>query len=353
MVDTPLDPTLLAQTRYLEKKNPFPFDADLRFEDEGHVYYARSPFTKNQWITSNDGAGIALPLISTTTIYKRYQYDGFQARAVRTWNDPAARLRMETDSTYQYFGCKSVEDILNKQSEPARRGTELHNIFEDLCNLFAYDMDHPDNGVMCRTYADLRLSNYPAAMYFQMFIVKFGLADPESGIELFRTELRVWDPVLHISGSIDVILYDRKNDSYIICDWKTSKKRLGAANPASGMPIEQLSQYSKGKDLESFKLLRNNDMNKYSIQQHVYMRMFENLTGRRVSAVYLVCIQTSKIGSPDAFRVVPVPIEADGAMGEHYLWCVDEMFQARAGEMLSQCNATLTDEHINALAQCI
>ena len=332
--------------RYLEK-NPVEGSDQIKFQDEGHKYWARSKYY-DDWVSNSDGLG-GLPLVSATGVLDKYFHFDRYGIALRIWNNPEKRHAMKYDMTYDYYGCESVDDIVNKWSKGAVEGTKLHAHYEDMANILEYDKDHPpDQGVklMRHLYDEEKLTGFTEKTYFYEFVKKFGLDDPSSGMSFYRTELLLWHDVLHLSGTIDGLLYNAKDDSYVIVDWKRCKGGVKGDPKNPKKPVHLLAPQGRGFGLPAFEKLRNNSMNRYGCQLTFYKKLFEHMTGKRISGLYLVAIDSKLIGKKNALKIHHVPLTK-------YDECIRQAFEERAREMLGNCEDKLSDEHMDKLIDIV
>lgn len=396
------DSTIL-KTRFLEKNTVAGSDK-IRFQDEGHLYWAYSEFY-DDWVSTKSGVG-ACPLESTTTILGKYFVTDMDKVALDLWNNPKLRLLMETEPTYKYYGCKCIDDIRAIWSKGATEGTRMHENFEDFVNLIEYDKANPPSGCDANTfainpiigiskaaatktahkedvllhavsstrsydestnydnvnviknykfhirndtasylYAQAKLEGYNEKMYLFMFLEKFKLLDPLSGVNFYRTELMMWHNVLHISGMIDALLYDKNTNTYIIVDWKRCKNGVkGDPDPNNKRtkPVHLLSAGGRGQGLPAFENLRNHNGNKYGCQLTLYKHMFEHMTGEKISGMFLIVVDSTKIGKANALDIQEVPLTK-------YDECIRQVFENRAREILANYEETLDDDHMNEL----
>jgi hypothetical protein len=400
--------------RYLDSKNSNMTCEKIKFEDEGHRYWAYSKYY-SEWVSTKNGKGGA-PLVSTTTMLGKHFHFDIDNIAVAIWNNPKFRFLMETDTTYKYYGCTSIDDIKKIWGLGAIAGTKMHANFEDFVNLIEYDKDHPPTSgnnltidpiigisaptqLKCKVpkkedfvihaiasskhymtseendgdggcyynhvdsikeykfhmrndtasyrYVESRMEGYQEKMYLFMFLEKFKILDTNSGVNFYRTEMLMWHNVLHISGMIDGLLYDKNTDSYIIVDWKRCKGGVkGDPDPNNSRTkrVEDLKPSGRGQGLPAFELLRNNNANKYGCQLTLYKKMFEHMTGKRISGMYLVVIDSEKLGKANALDIQEVPLTK-------FDECIRQVFENRAREMLSTFQNTLDDDHIDALIE--
>lgn len=364
------------KTRYLQDKNNDIWNTKIKFEDEGHKYWAYSKFYE-EWVSSNYGGGGA-PIVSTTTVLSpHFPYDS-EKMAMDIWNNPKNRLRMETDPTYKYYKCTCLDDIKLIWSTGSKEGTKMHANFEDLANIVEYDKDnHTKKSSITKTvdkkestiveykvvssaknlnihllentetmlYTSHKLSDYEEKMYFFMFINQFNMDHPESDLSFFKTEMLMWHDILHISGTIDALLYNKKTDSYVIVDWKRCKNGVktdpNPNNPRT-KPVHLLSAQGRGQGLPAFEMLRNNTYNKYGCQLTLYKFIFEYMTGKKISGLYIVAIDNTKIGQTNALKIHEVPLTK-------FDECIRQVFENRAREMLGKYADTLDDNHLTEL----
>lgn len=331
----------VSHTRFLEQVNPIPSGDKIKFEEDGHKYYAYSKFYTD-WASKEEGLG-GLPILSATGVLDKYFHFDRDGMALNIWKKPANRHKMVHDPTYKYYGCNSVADIADKWSGGATEGTKMHAHYEDMANLIEYDKANPDqaSGLMLNLYAEKVLDGYQEKAYFYDFVKRFKLDDPESGISFHRTELKLWHDVLHFTGTIDALLYNKHDDSYIIVDWKRCKKGV-PMDPVRGKPVHQLAASGRGRGLEAFEGFRNNKINRYGCQLTFYARLFEHMTGKRVSALYIVAVDSEKLGKPDAMKLIDIPIEK-------YSEAIRQAFEERAREMTAKCDGTLDSDHFDEL----
>lgn len=328
-------------TRYLETANPITDGDRIKFEEDGHRYYAYSKYYTD-WASKEEGLG-ALSIISATGVLDKYFHFDRDGLALNIWKSPANRFKMLHDPTYKYYGCNSIADITDKWSGGAIEGTKMHAVYEDLANLIEFDKANPDqaSGLMLNLYAEKQLGDYYEKAYFYDFVKRFKLDDPASGMSFHRTELKLWHDVLHFTGTIDCLLYNKFDDSYIIIDWKRTKSGVKLETNCR-KPVSELSVKSRGRGLEAFENLRNNKLNRYGCQLTFYARLFEHMTGNRVSAMYIVSVDSEKIGSPSALKIIDIPMDK-------YKEAIRQAFEERAREMLAKCDDTLDSDHMDEL----
>lgn len=330
------------KTRYLEEKNIIEETHKIKFADVGHMYWAYSPFY-DDWVHTNDGIG-GSKMISTTTILSPHFPSDFDAAALRIWNNPALRLKMENDTTYKYFGCQSPDDIRKIWSVGATKGTEMHAYFEDMCNLIEYDRDYPVNGsdTFTNEYVKSKLDKYDEKKYFFEAINYFGIREGKH--KFFRTELLMWHNVLHLSGMIDCLLHHPESDTYVIVDWKRCKNGVKGDPVNPRVKFDDLKPSAKGQLLPAFEKLRNHNYNKYGCQLTLYKHMFQHMTGKKISGMFLVVIDSAKIGKKGCLSIQEIPLNK-------FDECIGQLFECRARSMLAEHHDTLDDDHMDKLLE--
>lgn len=313
--------------RYLQTLNrEEASDERIKFADEGHKYWAFSPFYK-EWVTNDCGAG-GPPVVSTTTLLGNYWSPvDFKKLAANIWNKPENRIKMESDITYKYFGCKSVDDILAKWSTGSTLGTKMHNHFEDMGNVVEWARDNGDtDGSLMALYQNRNVDDgYQEVRYFFEACEQLGITSCKR--RFWRTEFLMWHSTLHICGMADGILYDPEEDHYVIIDWK----RVGGGlkgDPANGKPVAQLSDASKGRILPEFVGMRKHDTNKYGCQLTLYKHLFEHMfPDKKIGKIYLVVVDSKKVGQDDALKITEVPLTK-------YDQAIKEVFEHRAKDIM-------------------
>lgn len=96
-------------------------------------------------------------------------------------------------------------------------------------------------------------------------------------------ELRMFSEQFSYAGTADVIVYDKRDDTYVIMDYKTNKKLF--------------SVFNDERMLAPFDALHLCNFNKYQLQFSFYQLLFESTTGLKVSGRKLIHIQ------PDDFTI--------------------------------------------------
>lgn len=300
------------------------------------MYFAFSKYLID-WVTSKEGCG-SLPIISSTTILKKYFPEpDFSDMAFKVFAKAENRILMETDPSYKYYGCTCVQDILDLWSRGATDGTKMHNVFEDFANLVEHDRHNGEESKLFeQLYYDAQFEGYNEKAYFLEFCQKFGITEGKR--RFWRTEILFWHDVLHCSGMADGVVYDTETDSYILIDWKRVKGGLKKDPKNPRKPTRELKLGSRAGGLPAFEEFRNTNLHKYSTQLTIYKHLFERtFPDKKISGLYLVVVDSLKLGKPDALEIFEVPLtKYDEAVGQ--------AFVARAREILDAHGDALPSE---------
>ena len=329
-------------TRHLDEKNKNEYDGLIKFEEEAHHYWMMSKYL-GEYVSTLDGCGSA-PLISTTTILKEYWPESdFKKLALKTWNNPQNRVKMVNDPTYKYYKCACVQDILDVWGQGAVLGTRLHAQFEDFANLVEYDRDHAGESTKTfeHLYHDASLEGYMEKTYFLEFCKQFRIMDGE--YRFYRTEFMMAHDVLHLSGMIDGLLYHPASDTYVIIDYKRMKGKMPKDPKNPRKQVHELSPSGRGRGLPAFEALRAHAGNKYGCQLTLYKHLFEHMfPGKMISGMYLIVVDSTKIGKPDALEITEVPLTK-------YDSCIEQLFEERARDILGNFGDVLPSELMEEL----
>lgn len=333
--------TIHSHTRYLEGRNPMSQDNDIVFHEEGHVYECYNHLL-NKKVSSKDDGELIIAVESVTTILRMFFKEvDFSQFSFAVWNKPENRVRMQTDTTYKYFGCTSIADIEAIWAQGAILGTKMHAVFEDISNIMEYERDQNDTTVIGKYTTEYIKENHPKYVetkYFNMFVKRFGLSiAPDSNRSFFRTEFRMYDPILQLSGTIDGLVYDKEKDGYIIYDFKRSKrvrpepKKIRTTNPDSF-----------GMHLPSWKKVYKANINTYGLQMSLYRFMFENIYKKKIIGLTLVLVDNELIPRDDALRLVNIPVNKFDEQ-------IRELVAHRSSFIYGQYNDKLPGPYLTAL----
>ena len=182
--------------------------------------------------------------ISVTT-YDGDFFEKFDAPAV------ASKL---TASHPKYKHMKA-EELLALWKKKSEYGTFVHEELEDYIN----DKTSPTDDRSIR--AVKWLNGYKMQSNYKLFSEKI-----------------IYSKELNLAGTIDLLMYDKKSDSYIIIDWKTSSK------------IETSAYRHKTGNHDITRNLEDCNFNHYSLQLSLYRYILENYYGLKVNNQMIVHI---------------------------------------------------------------
>ena len=199
------------------------FDKNITLARESHRY---------QLATNPD-----LDFISATTFISQF-FEKFEAEKI------AEKL---VTSSPRYMGM-SVNDVLALWKDSAAHGTLVHEQLE--------------NHIL--TQSSL---TEPKAIQGMHWLNKFKM---KADFDIY-TEVIIFSEELKISGTIDLLLFDKNNNKYIIMDWKTSKK------------IDIKPYGNKKGILPASSNIEDTKFNHYALQLSLYRYLLETYYGLEIS----------------------------------------------------------------------
>jgi hypothetical protein len=93
-------------------------------------------------------------------------------------------------------------------------------------------------------------------------------------VEVFCSEVRMFDEELQMAGTVDAVFYDRVRDQYILVDWKNVKKMHYRGSKKSSKP--------------PFEDLADCNYTKYCIQLNLYKYLLKKKKDIEMSKCYIV-----------------------------------------------------------------
>jgi hypothetical protein len=293
---------------YLQNLNPHPLDNIVHFEPRRHVYFLPDKPEEE--------------LVSATTYWKDYfpEFPGYMmnviCNSIQTrfsfWYEnrktlahhkvPHKRFKNEPiwpnkydcfipPSTFQYLNehdNPSAKWIAEHQPLPApfgtykasdvseawtRDGTALHLQIERYLN----NAIREDEIVQSREWT-----------YFLQF-----LEDHKHEWRVYRTEMRIYDPDTNIAGTIDCVMQNIEDGSFIFVDWKRSKRMKKRA--------EDDTDYDDAKCMKApFEQFVGSERNKHVLQLNTYTGTTRKHYSWRVSKMLDVILHPSNSGPIEA-----------------------------------------------------
>jgi len=221
---------------YLAKKNAHERDAFITFDEGPHIYtvHGDSSFT-------------------SVTTWNHGHFPHFDEEGIL---DNIMKSRKRSDPTYKYYG-KTREQIKEEwdknRDEAAAAGTKMH-----------YDIE-------C-FYNEIEVKNESIEyQWFQRFVKDF----PE--LKPYRTEWMVYYEELKLSGSIDMI-FENPDGTLQIYDWKRCRA------------IEYENGFGQSAVNPVISHLPDTNFWHYSLQLNTYKTILELKYGKKITAMYLVCL---------------------------------------------------------------
>ena len=219
---------------YLEQVNSHERDKHVILIEQSHKY-----IVKNRIFTS-----------TTTFIHSLFKPFDSTAIINNMMNSPNWK-----DSIY--YG-KSKQEIKNlwKQNgkEAASAGTLMHEDIEKFYN----NMQVNNNSIEYSYFLDFQKSHKHLIPY--------------------RTEWKIYDEELQLSGCIDIVYIDKDTDELILGDWKRCKE------------IKKINTWKKYSINDLISHIPDTNFFHYSLQLNVYKRILEKNYNKKVKEMFLVCL---------------------------------------------------------------
>lgn len=223
--------------QYLAMKNAHIRDKDISFEEGPHIYTVKG-----------DRGGY-----TSVTTWNHHHFAEFDADGIidkmmksKNWNNP----------TYKYYGMtrEQIKKIWDDNRDAAAcAGTKMHNNIERQYNGMDVEDDSPEYG------------------FFKNF------QDDYPHLVPYRTEWMVYYEELKLSGSIDMT-YENPDGTIQIYDWKRCQE------------IKHEAEFGKFAKTTCISHLPDTNFWHYALQLNVYKTILEHKYGKKVTALYLVCM---------------------------------------------------------------
>ncbi len=220
---------------YLSNKNSHPRDKLVTFEEIGHKYT----------VDGNDD------YMSVTT-WNHIHFEEFNPVAAIN----CMRKGKKWNETHEMFGKtnEEIKEIWRKKGEVASdAGTGMH--FDIEC---FYNNITPKN----------------ESIEFKYFL---NFHNKIKKMKAYRTEMIVWDKILKLCGSIDMI-YEHEDGRVSIYDWKRCKN------------IKTNGFRGKTSKTEEISHLPDSNFWHYSLQLNTYKYLLEKNYNKVVKGMYLICL---------------------------------------------------------------
>lgn len=159
-------------------KTPFQ-NKDLKFDEATHKY----------WLESDPD----IKFTSATT---------FIGKFFETFNAP--KIASKLVRTHPKYQDMTVSELLKQWNQTATHGTKVHNEVENyILGKLDYDEITEDKAVHAINWIESTFDRDRHILY---------------------PEVKLYSKDLQLSGTVDLLAYDKEKDLYLIGDWKTNKK---------------------------------------------------------------------------------------------------------------------------------
>src|SRR5258708_29054911 len=244
--------TVLIKLSPLSIINAHPRDKQIKFEEEGHLYY----------IYNEDYILLDAPRLSVTTLIHNY-FNHFDADSCIT---KMMKSRNWINSKYHGMTADEIKFKWDKEGkESSSLGTKMHYNIEQFLNGINVKDDSIEFKFFLKFWDDFN-AKYP------QFIIN-------------RTEALVFyenfgkDHVT-LCGSIDCMLHD-EDDNIIILDWKRSKE------------IKTENRYQHG--YYPFNTMPDTNFSHYTLQLNIYRHILESKYNKNVIFMMLVILHPNQV----------------------------------------------------------
>lgn len=267
------------ETLFLAQRNGHPRDTAIAFDDKPHLYYVKGEggYTSvttvlHELFAEFDGENIARKMIIKRNFPHAEKYAKYRSMVEETRGDPNELIR------------RILASWENNRNEKAQLGTEMHReielFYNNLAEREAIIRETPlrqhlrEEGLV-----ELIVHGFLARPALPTREMAFFYQYDQEQIQTknwkaFRSEWMLWDEDLRVSGSIDMIYYDPKTQTYHMRDWKRS----------GGIQFHGFGKYGLGPCQH----LADCNFSKYSLQLNMYRFLLEKNYGIKISSMALV-----------------------------------------------------------------
>jgi hypothetical protein len=222
---------------YLAKKNLHPRDANITFQEEGHIYTVLGE----------------VGTYTSTTTFVHKQFKDFDADKII---DGMIRSGKTNDPANKYYNMskEDIKELWRKNAnESSGKGTQMH-----------YDIECYSNGQQV-------INDSIEYQYFLQFRKDYPHLVPH------RTEWMVYYEEYKLCGSIDMIYKNTETGGFEIYDWKRSNEiqydtRFGTAKTACISHFPDTNYWH------------------YTLQLNTYKKILEEKYDLKITGMYLLCL---------------------------------------------------------------
>ena len=241
----------------------FPQDERISFQEEGHIYLL-------------DGERQLTPVSS---VYSKF----FLPFDSKKWAErKAAGTPITAAQLMEQWKCNGMMASFV--------GTHMHKQIEEYLN------GNENMDPMCRFTYDGKIIHEDKIIGINKEIEYFLKFVNDIQFTPFRTEWRVFDEVLGIAGTIDLIC-SRKDGSFEFYDWKRSKSLIDE----DGNVCKRNKFDARG--INVLEHVPDCSYAHYALQQNLYKYIVEKCYGLKISAMYLVVLHHDY----NSYKVLSIP----------------------------------------------
>ena len=182
----------------------------------------------------------------------------------------------------EYYGM-SVSDIIALWEKKSDEGSAVHE-FGEACYLYMTGNEDLIEGPFA---SRLSANGIVAESPKEIAIAKWWASQDWKRLCPIAKETMVYNPLLNYAGTFDLLLYDCIVDTFILRDYKTNK--------------DLLRWFGKWLSGQFYKIIKDSDEGKYTIQQNLYSLQLRNI-GINISERTLIWLRED-----GTFNEVPIP----------------------------------------------
>jgi len=273
---------------YLSKKNFHERDNSISFDEGPHIYTINGDSQYTSVTTWNH------------THFEEFNADKIINNMMRSKNWPNS----------EYYGMTKEEIKIQwdkNRDEAASAGTKLHYDIECFYN----------NNIVNNESTEYK--------YFKEFYNDFKHLKP------YRTEWMIWDNILRLAGSIDMV-FENEDGEWEIYDWKRCKE------------IKTMASYGKKAKTKCISHIYDCNFFHYSLQLNTYKAILEKNYNIKIAKMCLVCLHPNNKNNSYLRYEVPDLSEEIKLLFDYRLQQITNPTQLKISE--------LKNEQKNLLEKC-
>lgn len=234
---------------YLKKKNMHKLDKNISINPNTHVYSIQND--KNKYTSVTRFIHTLFPVFNANLIINKM---------MRSIHWPNSKYYGKTKNQIKNIWEKNRKDSVDK-------GIMLHHDIEAF-------------------YNNVEVKNN--TIEFKSLFFKFH--NDHKHLIPYRTEMMIYDPVLRLAGTVDMIFKD-KNGDYFIFDWKRSKK------------IQKENIYKDYCIHPLISQIPNTNYWRYVLQLYIYKYILENNYNMKIKDMYIVSFHPDNVDTYYKYRI--------------------------------------------------